>query len=260
MNNDKFESPTPLHPYKKAIVVGAGRGIGAAIARKLASQGYLVAVVSKTYDNAKSVSDQINNEAGKTLALPYAHDASNYAEVPALLQQTMDDLGGLDLLVYNAGILLATTLTTYNFEFDKKMMEVNTIGAMAWLNAVAPIFQSMHGGQIVGISSVAGDRGRVKNPAYNASKSAFTTILEAYRNRLSRFGINVLTVKPGFVETDITKGQSNLFWLISPEQAANDIFKAIRARKQTIYTPFQWRYLMLVIQHIPSIIFRRLSF
>ena len=255
-----FESATPLQPYRKAIVVGAGRGIGAAIVKKLASQGYLVAAVSQSEGLVTSVCEQINSAASKKLTKAYTHDVRNSAEIPGLLKEIMADLGGLDLLVYNAGVLLPTTLTTYSFENDRGMVEGNVIGAMAWMNAVAPIFQALGTGQIVGISSVAGDRGRVKNPAYTASKAALTTYLEALRNRLTRYGVNVLTVKPGFVQTDMTKGAEKLFWLITPEKAAADIWSAIRRRKQTIYTPFQWRYLMLLIQHIPSFIFRRLSF
>lgn len=255
-----YERSTPLQPYRKAIVIGAGRGIGAAIVRKLAAEGYLVAAVSQSVELAEQGCDEINKAAGKSLAKAYKHDTRNYAEVPALLKTIMADLGGLDLLVYNAGILAHTTLTTYSFEGDRAMMEVNVIGAMAWMNAVAPIFQDLGAGQIVGISSVAGDRGRVKNPAYTASKAALSTYLEALRNRLTRHGVNVLTVKPGFVATDMTKGSEKLFWLITPDKAAQDIWRAIKARKQVVYTPFQWRYLMLLIQHIPSFIFRRLSF
>lgn len=255
-----FENPTPLQPYRKAIVIGASRGIGEAIAKKLAQQGYLVAAVSLSLEKAQAVCDEINHISGKNVAKAYAHDTRDTGEVPGLLNQIMAELGGLDLLVYNAGVLLPTTLTTYQFENDLGMMQVNVIGAMAWMNAVAPLFQELGQGQIVGISSVAGDRGRVKNPAYTASKAALTTYLEALRNRLTRYGVNVLTIKPGFVDTAMTKGQTKLFWLISPDKAAEDIWKAIRNRKQVVYTPFQWRYLMLLIQHIPSFIFRRLSF
>lgn len=260
MINKKLESPTPLLPYKKAIVIGASRGIGGAIANKLASEGYLVAMVSQDFEKADLLSEKINREAGKTLTKAYSHDVKNFSDVPGLLKKVMDDLGGLDLLVYNSGLLRRTTLTTYDFDSGREMMEVNILGAMAWFDAVAPIFQDLKTGQIVGISSVAGDRGRVKNPGYNASKAALSTYLEALRNRLTRFGVNVITIKPGFVKTGVTEGQTGLFFLISPEQAAEDIWKAIKGRKQTVYTPFQWRYLMLIIRHIPSIIFRRLSF
>ncbi len=141
------------------------------------------------------------------------------------------------------------------------MIEVNLIGAMAWLSPVAEMFQNAKAGQIVGISSVAGDRGRVGNPGYNTSKAALTTYLEALRNRLTRHGVNVLTVKPGFVNTEMVKAaQGGTPFIISPEQAADDIYKAMRKRKQVIYTAPIWRWIMLIIQHVPSVIFRRMSF
>jgi short-subunit dehydrogenase len=135
------------------------------------------------------------------------------------------------------------------------------IGAMAWLSPVAEMFQNAKVGQIVGISSVAGDRGRIGNPGYNTSKAGLTTYLEALRNRLTRHGVNVLTVKPGFVKTEMVKAaQGATPFAITPEEAAEDIYKAMRKRKQQIYTAPIWRWIMLIIQHIPSVIFRRMSF
>ena len=122
------------------------------------------------------------------------------------------------------------------------------------------MFQSLKTGQIVGISSVAGERGRVGNQSYNASKAALTCYLEALRNRLTRYGVHVLTVKPGFVQTDMVKGAKKLFWVVPPEQAAEDIWKGISKRKQDIYIPARWRLVMFIIRNIPSIIFRRMTF
>jgi short-subunit dehydrogenase len=108
---------------------------------------------------------------------------------------------------------------------------------------------------------VAGDRGRVGNPGYNTSKAGLSTYLEALRNRLTRHGVNVLTVKPGFVETEMLKAaQGPTPFMIPTEKAVDDIWKAMRKRRQVIYTPSIWRWIMLAIQHTPSIIFRRLSF
>jgi len=118
----------------------------------------------------------------------------------------------------------------------------------------------MKKGQIVGISSVAGERGRVGNPSYNASKAALSSYLESLRNRLTRLGVHVLTVKPGFVQTDMVKDAKKLFWVVSPEQAAEDIWKGIRKHKQDIYVPARWRLVMWIIRNIPSVIFRRMSF
>jgi len=97
------------------------------------------------------------------------------------------------------------------------------------------------------------------SPTYNVSKAALTTYLEALRNRLTRKGVHVLTVKPGFVDTDMLKQVKRRMWVVSPDQAAADIGRAIKGRKQEIYTPARWRWVMLVVRNIPSIIFRRLS-
>jgi short-subunit dehydrogenase len=170
------------------------------------------------------------------------------------------DLGGLNLFVYNTGISLPVGLKKYDFEKDRRTTEVNYLGALAWLNPVAAMFQNLKSGQIVGLSSVAGERGRVGNPSYNASKAALTCYLEALRNRLSRYGVNVLTAKPGFVDTGMIVSAKGTFWVISAEQAAADICRAIRKRRQEVYTPARWRMVMLIVRNIPSVIFRRLIF
>jgi decaprenylphospho-beta-D-erythro-pentofuranosid-2-ulose 2-reductase len=204
---------------------------------------------------------EINSVANETCALAYVHDVANYNEVPNLLRRMVADLGGLDVVVFMAGLNFPPGLNNYNFENDRKMIEVNIIGAMAWLDPVAEMFQNAKMGQIVGISSVAGDRGRIGNPGYNTSKAALTTYLEALRNRLTRYGVNVLTVKPGFVKTEMMKAaQGATPFAITPEKAADDIYNAMRRRKQLVYTASIWRWIMLLIQHIPSIIFRRMSF
>jgi short-subunit dehydrogenase len=112
----------------------------------------------------------------------------------------------------------------------------------------------------VGLSSVAGDRGRVGNPGYNASKAGFTSYLESLRNRLTRRGAHVLTVKAGFVKTDMLKAAQKVMFPITAEKAADDIYRALRRRKQQIYTPWYWTWIMLAIRNIPSVVFRRMSF
>ena len=260
-SQNKPAPATPLNPRRRGIIIGASDGMGAALARKLGKEGYTLALLARRHDKLTSLCNEINTAAGEIRALSYAHDVAEYEKVPALLHKIIADLGGLDLVVFMAGVNYPPGLNNYNFEGDRKMIEVNVIGAMAWLNPVAEMFQNAKAGQIVGISSVAGDRGRIGNPGYNTSKAALTTYLEALRNRLTRHGVNVLTVKPGFVKTDMMKAaQGGTPFAIEPEQAAEDIYKAIRKRKQLIYTASIWRWIMLIIQHVPSVIFRRMSF
>lgn len=261
-DSPKVASATPLQPRRRGIIVGASSGMGAALARKLSQEGYTLALLSRRKEMLEALCDEINRLAGEVRALAYSHDVTDHDSVPELLSRITADLGGLDLLVYVAGVNYPPGgIDQYNFENDCRMVETNLIGAMGWMSPVAAMFHSAKSGQIVGISSVAGDRGRVGNPGYNTSKAGLTTYLEALRNRLTRRGVNVLTVKPGFVKTEMLKAaQGATPFAITPEKAADDIYDAMRKRKQMIYTPSLWRWIMLAIRHTPSFIFRRLSF
>jgi short-subunit dehydrogenase len=210
----------------------------------------------------KVLCDEVNQIYGETRAVLYEHDVTAYDQVPDLFRKIVADLGGLDLFVYVAGVIYFPMMDEYNFKEDYNMVEVNLLGAMAWMSQVAPVFQSMRGGQIVGVSSVAGDRGRVSNPGYNTSKAGFTCYLEALRNRLTRHGVNVITIKPGQVKTGVFNlpNAPKPMLAVTPEQAADGIWNAIKKRKQVVYVSGVWRWVMLMLRHIPSIIFRRLSF
>jgi short-subunit dehydrogenase len=261
-DSSTLKPATPLNPRRRAIVVGASVGMGAALARKLAKEGYVVALVARQKELLKALCAEINASSGETRAFAFPHDVSNYKEVPTLLSNIVAKIGGLDTFIFLAGINYPPGGNDkYNFENDRQMVEINLIGAMAWLTPVAEMFQNAKAGQIVGIGSVAGDRGRVGNPGYNTSKAGLHTYLEALRNRLTRHGVNVLTVKPGFVKTEMLKAAVGPTpFAIPVEKAVDDIYNAMRKRRQTIYTPFFWQYIMLVIRHIPSFIFRKLSF
>jgi NAD(P)-dependent dehydrogenase (short-subunit alcohol dehydrogenase family) len=251
---------TPLKPRPRALILGASSGMGAALARRLGREGYVLALVARRKNLLLQLCAEIDKAAGEKRAVAYVHDVRDYAAVPELLRRIVAELGGLDLVVYAAGNNFPPGLENYNFDGDRQMLEANLIGAFAWLNPIAAMFQSAGRGQIVGISSVAGDRGRVGNPGYNTSKAGLSTYLEALRNRLTRRGVNVLTVKPGFVETDMLKAAQKVIFPITAEKAADDIYGAIRRRKQQIYTPWFWTWAMLVVRNIPSAVFRRMSF
>lgn len=259
--NTMIPRATPLKPRKKAILVGASGGIGTALARKLAREGYALALVDRNQEILNTLCNELN-QGGKEIVVPYTHNVTEHKKIPELFRRAVADLGGLDLFVYVAGLIYFPTIDEFNFEEDYKMVEVNQLGAMAWMSEVAPVFQSVRGGQIVGVSSVAGDRGRVSNPGYNASKAGLTCYLEALRNRLTRHGVNVITIKPGMVKTqmlDLPNAPKPML-AVTAEQAADGIWNAIKKRKQVAYVGGIWRWVMLVLTHIPSVIFRRLSF
>ena len=253
-------SATPLNPRRRGIIIGASDGLGAELARKLTHEGYSLALLARRKDKLDALCNELNTK--EQTARAYIHDVAEYNKVPDLLRKIVAELGGLDLVIFVAGVNYPPGgIDKFNFENDRKMIEVNLIGAMAWLHPISEMFQSAKAGQIVGIASVAGDRGRVGNPGYNTSKAGLATYLEALRNRLTLHGVNVLTVKPGFLKTEMLKAaQGATPFAIEPQKAADDILKAMQKRKQVIYTASIWRWVMLVIQHTPSFIFRRLSF
>lgn len=246
--------------FNKALVIGASSGMGEATALALARSGAAVAVVARRGEQLATVEEALR-QAGAPAAFSYAHDVTAYDEVPELFERVLQDLGGLDLVVYAAGVMPEVAENEYTFAKDRAMVEVNLLGAMAWLNLAAPYFAAQRAGTILGISSIAGERGRRGAPAYCTSKAAFTTYLESLRNRLAVQGVNVVTVKPGFVDTAMTRGKPGLFWLVSPAQAAERILGlARRGSSPSGFVPWRWSLVACVVRNIPSLIFRRLSF
>ena len=188
-----------------------------------------------------------------------AHDVTDTAAAAEVFEDLAVELDGVDMVTHNAGVMPEVGEDEYSIEKDRLIMEVNVIGAMAWLNLAAERFAAQGSGVIVGISSVAGDRGRRGFPAYCTSKAALTTYLEALRNRLSTRGVDVVTIKPGPVATPMTEGRGKMPLMIPVEQAANEIFTAIRARNTQRYVPLAWAPIMTALRHVPSRIFRHLN-
>jgi NAD(P)-dependent dehydrogenase (short-subunit alcohol dehydrogenase family) len=248
-----------LH-FKQALVLGASSGIGEALALSLARSGAAVALVARREEQLAAV-EVAARQAGAAAVHTYVHDVTAYDEVPDLFERVVRDLGGLDLVVYAAGVMPETAEGEYSFAKDHAMVSTNLLGAMAWFNRAAPLFEAKRAGTLIGISSIAGERGRRGNPGYGTSKAALTTYLEGLRNRLSRYGVNVVTVKPGFVDTAMTRGKAGLFWLVSPAAAAERILAlARRGNSASGFVPWRWSLVALVVKSLPSFVFRRLNF
>jgi short-subunit dehydrogenase len=246
------------HSAHTALIVGASSGVGAALAQRLAREGYALALVARRIDRLQDLCDELTS-AYYIRAFAYQHDVLNTTEASALLDRIVNDLDGLDLFIYCAGVLFPNDPTVYDNAHDELMLHVNLIGAAAWINPVAQQFQQRRAGHIVGIGSIAGDRGRRGMPAYTASKAGLHTYLEGMRNRLWRDGVTVTTIKLGQVETDMLKNADRRRSPITPERAADLIWRAIEQRKQTVYVPWWWGPIGFAVRQLPSVIFRRLN-
>jgi decaprenylphospho-beta-D-erythro-pentofuranosid-2-ulose 2-reductase len=246
-----------ISSFRQAIIIGASSGIGAELARQLASSGCDVALIARREAELQALTDEINN-AGGGRASCYSHDVRCYSEVPALFQAVCRELDGLDLIIYASGVMPSLADEEYTFDKDKAIIEVNLLGAIAWINEAAQRFKATGSGTIVGISSVAGDRGRRGMPVYCTSKAALDTYLEAMRNRVGRYGVKVVTIKPGPVETPMTTGIKMPF-MIPATEAAQKILVAARRGARIAYVPAKWRLIMGIIRLIPSPIFQKMN-
>jgi decaprenylphospho-beta-D-erythro-pentofuranosid-2-ulose 2-reductase len=245
-------------PWKRALIVGASSGIGEALAHQLAESGCRVALVARREETLQRIADGLNHSTPNPRAFVYAHDVQDAVDVPALFARIVSDLGGLDLVIYAAGIMPRVAADEYDTEKDLEIVAINLTGAISWLNEAARRFEKLGRGTIVGLSSVAGDRGRRGNPVYGATKAALNAYLESLRNRIERRGAYVVTVKPGPVETPMTKGLK-MPGMISAEQAAQEILAAARDHVRVAYVPAKWRPIMFVIRSIPPGLFKWLN-
>lgn len=241
---------------KRALVVGASSGLGAALVRQLAAEGYGVAAVARRGALLQALAEEAGPGPGAVHAL--VHDVLRVDGVAASFEDALAALGGLDLFVYCAGVMPDVEPDEYDTEKDLSMIDVNFAGAVAWTNAVARYFHTQRAGTIVGIGSIAGDRGRKGAPVYGATKAAFATYLESLRNRLSERCVRVVTIKPGMMETPMTEHLDKLVMPVGPERAAREVLKVARGRLWNVrHVPLRWLPVSLVIRSIPSFLFRR---
>jgi short-subunit dehydrogenase len=245
--------------FEHSLVIGASSGIGEALARRLADGGSRVALVARREDELRRITQEINDTAGEERAIAVVHDVRAIDEVPDLVHEIARRLGGLDLAIFAAGSMPSVAPDEYDTDKDREMIEINLLGAVAWLNPIADRMARLGRGTIVGIGSVAGDRGRAPNPGYCTSKAGLHAYLEGLRNRLAKLGVTVVTIKPGFVDTAMTQGKDGLFWLISADRAAEITLDKAARGAVSAYVPARWRLLMSIVRSIPSFIFTKLG-
>lgn len=239
------------------IILGATSSMARALARKLASQGHgLILAGRDSADLAATATDCQLRGARVAEAVPF--DARDPDSFPAIIEMVCAEQGTL-----NAAVFVGSMPPQDQIDADPSLIDGTVTdsftGPARFLQLLAPELEARGGGTIVGVGSVAGDRGRIGNYVYGAAKAGFHTYLSGLRNRLTRSGGHVVTVKPGFVDTAMTWGLEGMFLVAPPEKVADAILKATAKRRNVIYTPFFWWGIMTIIKSIPEPIFKKLS-
>lgn len=242
------------------LIIGATSDIANSIADKYCSQGANLILVARNQDKLSIIRQHLllKYNLDDNQIHTFTHDATDINSVDTLFKYTINVFKQIDILLITYGIL-PNSNNVFNSDDIHNTFLVNFTSQINYINHFIPLFQSQKNGTIAVIGSVAGDRGRQSNFIYGTSKGAIEIYLQGLRNKLFEYNINVLTIKPGFVDTKMTSNIPKNFLFVSPEKVAQDIIKAIEKRRNVIYTPFFWKYIMFIIKSIPENIFKKLK-
>jgi len=238
------------------LIVGAKSDIAKAVAREYARNGYNIYLAGREVDEMESFAMDLTIRWGSKVERVEL-DILDYSKHQAFYDSLAEKPLGVVVAV---GYLGEQSKAQTDFEEAKLIMDTNYTGVVSILNIIANDFEKRRSGFIVGISSVAGDRGRKSNYIYGSAKSALSAYLSGLRNRLYDAKVDVLTVKPGFVATAMTEGMDLPTKLTAqPIEVAEDIYKAQQKRKNIIYSKSLWRLIMFIITSIPEWQFKKMS-
>lgn len=184
-------------------------------------------------------------------------DVDYFDQHELVIKKAIERLKTIDIVLIAHGVLEDQKKLEQDVHLTLKNFNTNALSVISLLTLLANHFETQQQGTIAVITSVAGDRGRQSNYVYGASKALLSSFLQGLRNRLFFANVNVLDIKPGFVDTPMVAHlKKNGLWA-QPVDVAKDIVKAISNKKNVLYTPFFWRYIMLIIKSIPESIFKR---
>lgn len=246
-----------LHAMSKnCLILGAKSDIARALANRFAQAGFSLYLAGRRKDEIEpDVADLKIRHNVEASALEW--DAVDYDSH----QRFYDGLEPKpDVVICVVGVMYEQSDAEKDMALALRTMATNYNGCAHILSIAANHMEERGSGSIIGISSVAGDRGRASNYLYGSAKAGFTAFLSGLRNRMAFHGVHVVTVKPGFVYTKMTEGL-DLPGLLThtPEGVAKDVFRAYKRRKNVLYTKWFWRYIMLIIRNVPEWKFKKMK-
>ena len=238
------------------LIIGAKSDIAKEVARVYAKNGYNLYLASRQSEDLKDLANDIKIRSNVEVVLK-EFDITKFETHSDFYNSLEPKPFGV---IVAAGYMAEQKECENDFTKTLNTINVNFTGAVSILNIVANNMEKNKNGFIIGVSSVAGDRGRKANYIYGSSKAAFSAYLSGLRNRLFESKVQVLTVKPGFVATKMTAGLDLPVKLTAqPEEVAKDIFVAQQKGKDVLYTKSIWRVIMMIIKMIPEWKFKGMS-
>ena len=243
---------------QKILIVGATSAIAEASARLWAVRGDALFLVGRNAARLETIAADLRVRGAASVDC-FAMDATEVATHAAMLDAATSALGGLDIALIAHGTLPDQKACEASVLLTLKEIDNNGLSVVALATLLAAKLEAQGHGTLAAIGSVAGDRGRQSNYVYGTAKGLVSLFLQGLRNRLSKKGVQVLTIKPGFVDTPMTASFKKGGLWAQPDDIARGILRAIEQRRDVVYLPGFWRLIMLIIRHIPERVFKRLS-
>lgn len=243
---------------RKILIVGATSAIAEATARVWAQRGDKLFLAARNAAQLQSVSDDLKVR-GAAFVGSKVFEATAFEQHAALLQDATQAMGGLDTVLIAHGTLPDQAKAQTDSAYAQAEIATNGTSVVNLMALAGEQLGQQGHGAIAVISSVAGDRGRQSNYVYGSAKALVSAYASGLRQRLAKQGVSVSTIKPGFVDTPMTAAfKKGALWA-KPDQVARDIARAVDKGQAIVYTPGFWRYIMLIIRHIPEFVFVKIS-
>lgn len=236
------------------LILGAASDIGFAIARSFAKSGSNIQLAARKPEQLGPSRSDLEIRYQVRCSVHF-FDALKF-DTHEAFYRSLDPQP--DVVVYVIGYMKENEKAVSDWSETLRTIHTNYTGAVSILNIVAADYEAKKSGTIVGISSVAGLRGRQSNYIYGSAKAAFTAYLSGLRNRLYHSGVHVVTVLPGFVHTKMTEGlKLPALLTAAPEEVGEAVVRAVKSKKNILYVRWFWRWIMLVITSLPEGIFKK---
>ena len=241
---------------ENVLILGATSDMAVAIARQLALEGYSITLAARNTERLQALEGDLRVRYKVTVSSA-RFDALDFASHEAFYNALPEKP---DIVICVFGLLGEQAMAQQSWRHAQLIVDSNFTGAASILNVIANDFERRRKGMIIGISSVAGERGRQSNYFYGSAKAGFTAYLSGLRNRLYHHGVHVITVKPGFVRTRMIEDLSTPGLLTaSPKKVAESISAAIKKKRNNVYVLSIWALIMFIIKMIPEGVFKKLK-
>jgi len=242
---------------RRILIIGATSAIAKASARLYAGEGCRLHLVARNLETLEAVASDLRVRGAEEVSVSLL-DVNEFDKHPGVVRQAAESLGQIDVALICHGSLPNQQVSEKNFTIARREIYTNGVSVISLLTVLSEYFIQQQRGTIAVVTSVAGDRGRQSNFVYGAVKAMVSTYLQGLRGRLLPANVHVVDIRPGFVDSPMTAHlEKGPLWA-SPEQVGSIIVQSIARGRHTVYAPFFWRYIMLVVRLVPEVIFKRI--